>query len=81
LVDSLICSRQVSRKANASEVRRPYGIMRVCGRSPTRGGGRKEISIVAPDGKGIVLLPGEGETVSLPGNKISFVHREPDSAY
>src|ERR671921_748165 len=27
------------------------------------------------------LLPGEGETVSLPGNTISFVHREPDSAY
>jgi len=48
---------------------------------PARGGGRKEISIVAPDGKGIVLLPGEGETVSLPGNKISFAHREPDSVY
>jgi quercetin dioxygenase-like cupin family protein len=28
-----------------------------------------------------VLLPGEGETISMPGNKVSFVHREPDSAY
>ena len=36
---------------------------------------------MATDGKGIVLLPGEGETVSLPGNTISFVHREPDSVY
>jgi quercetin dioxygenase-like cupin family protein len=55
--------------------------MRVCGHSPTKGGGRKGISIVATDGQGIVLLPGEGETVSLPGNEISFVHREPDGAY
>jgi quercetin dioxygenase-like cupin family protein len=54
----------------------------VCGRRPTGGGsGRKEISIVATEGKGIVLLPGEGETVSLPGNEISFIHRKPDSAY
>lgn len=36
---------------------------------------------MATDGKGIVLLPGESETVSMPGNKMSFVHREPDSAY
>jgi hypothetical protein len=42
---------------------------------------RKEISIVATDGKGIVLLPREGETISMPGNKMAFVHREPDSAY
>jgi len=28
-----------------------------------------------------VLLPGERETISMPGNKLSFVHREPDSAY
>ena len=33
------------------------------------------------DGKGTVLLPGERETISMPGNKLSFVHREPDSAY
>ncbi len=39
------------------------------------------INIVATDGKGIVLLPGEGETVSLPGNKITVVHVEPDGAY
>jgi hypothetical protein len=25
------------------------------------------------DGKGIVLLPGERETISMPGNKMSFV--------
>jgi quercetin dioxygenase-like cupin family protein len=36
---------------------------------------------VATDGKGIVLLPGERETISMPGNEMSFVHREPDSAY
>lgn len=36
---------------------------------------------MATNGKGIVLLPGEGETVSLPGNRISYVLREPDSAY
>ncbi len=36
---------------------------------------------MATDSQGIVLLPGGGETVSLPGNEISFVHREPDGAY
>jgi quercetin dioxygenase-like cupin family protein len=33
------------------------------------------------DGKGTVLLPGERETISMTGNKMSFVHREPDSAF
>jgi quercetin dioxygenase-like cupin family protein len=42
---------------------------------------RKEISIMATDGKGTVLLPGERGTISMPGNKMSFVHVEPDSAY
>lgn len=36
---------------------------------------------MANNGKGVVLLPGEGETFSMPGNKMSFLHREPDSAY
>ena len=36
---------------------------------------------MANDGKGTMLLPGERETISMPGNKLSFVHREPDSAY
>ena len=36
---------------------------------------------MATDGKGIVLLPGEGEPVSMPGNKMTFVHGEPDSAF
>src|SRR5215217_9560470 len=36
---------------------------------------------MANDGKDIVLLRGERETISMPGNKISFVHRNPDSAY
>jgi quercetin dioxygenase-like cupin family protein len=36
---------------------------------------------VATDGKGTVLQPGERETISMPGNKVSFVHRQPDSAY
>ncbi len=36
---------------------------------------------MANDGKGAVLLPGERETISMPGNKMSFVHSEPDSAY
>ena len=36
---------------------------------------------MANDGKGIALLPGERETISMAGNKMSFVHREPDSAY
>ena len=36
---------------------------------------------MATEGKGIVLPPGEGETVSLPGNEISFLRRQPDGAY
>ncbi len=36
---------------------------------------------MANDGKGAVLLPGERETISMPGNKMSFVHSEPDGAY
>ncbi len=36
---------------------------------------------MANDGKGIALLPGDRETISMAGNKMSFVHREPDSAY
>jgi len=36
---------------------------------------------VATEGEGTVLLPGEGQTVSLPGNEISFIHRKPDGAY
>ena len=36
---------------------------------------------MATDGKGTVLLPGERGTISMPGNKISFVHVELDSAY
>jgi len=51
------------------------------GHRSTREGGRKEISAVTTDGKGIVLLLGESETISLSGNRISFVHRKPDSAY
>jgi quercetin dioxygenase-like cupin family protein len=53
----------------------------MCDHSPAERGGRKGINIVATDGKGIVLLPGERETLSMPGNKMSFVHREPDSAF
>jgi hypothetical protein len=30
---------------------------------------------MANDGKGTVLLPGERETISMPRNKVSFVHR------
>jgi len=48
--------------------------------TPGRGEG-KETRIVATDGKGTVLQPGERETISMPGNKVSFVHRQPDSAY
>ena len=33
------------------------------------------------EGKGMVNLPGEREMISMPGNDVSFVHREPDSAY
>ena len=36
---------------------------------------------MATDGKAVVVVTEEAETVSLPGNRISFVHREPDSAY
>jgi quercetin dioxygenase-like cupin family protein len=39
------------------------------------------MSIMATGGNGAVLLPGERETISMPGNEMSFVHREPDSAY
>jgi quercetin dioxygenase-like cupin family protein len=46
-----------------------------------RGAERKERHIVATDSKGTVLLPGERETISMPGNKVSFVHTEADSAY
>lgn len=31
--------------------------------------------------KSILILPGEGKTVSLPGNEITIVHREVDAAY
>jgi quercetin dioxygenase-like cupin family protein len=46
-----------------------------------RGAERKETHIVTTDSKGTVLLPGERETISMPGNKVSFVHTEADSAY
>ena len=36
---------------------------------------------MAADSKGMVLLPGERETISIPGNKVSFLRREVDSAY
>ena len=36
---------------------------------------------MATEGEGTVLLPGEGATVSLPGNEISFLRRQPDGAY
>lgn len=36
---------------------------------------------MANKGKDIVLLPAERETISMPGNVVSFVHREPDSAF
>jgi quercetin dioxygenase-like cupin family protein len=36
---------------------------------------------MANEGKDIVLLPGERETISMPGNEVSFVYREPDSAF
>jgi quercetin dioxygenase-like cupin family protein len=55
--------------------------MRMCNYSTAKRGGRKEISLMASDGKGMVLLPGERETISMPGNEVSFVHREQDSAY
>src|ERR671933_1429087 len=34
-----------------------------------------------PDDGSIVLPPGKGETVRLPGHEITFLHRRPDSAY
>jgi quercetin dioxygenase-like cupin family protein len=43
--------------------------------------GTKETSVMAIESKGTVLLPEERETISMPGNEVSFVHREPDSAY
>lgn len=36
---------------------------------------------MANDGMGIVLLPEERETISMPGNKMSLVHRESDSPF
>ena len=36
---------------------------------------------MAADSKGMVLLPGERETISIPGDKVSFLRREVDSAY
>ena len=36
---------------------------------------------MANDDKGIALLPGDRETISMVGNKMSFVHREPDGAF
>lgn len=55
--------------------------MRMCGNNPAGRGERKETSVVANDGKGIVFLPEERETISMPGNKMSFVHREPGSTF
>jgi quercetin dioxygenase-like cupin family protein len=53
----------------------------MCDHGTAKRGRRKEIHIVATDSKGTVLLPGERETISMPGNKVSFVHREVDSAF
>ena len=61
------------REAERSKRRR----MAECGREAQR----KGTLIVETDGKGIVLLPGERETISMPGNEMSFVHREPASTY
>ncbi len=37
---------------------------------------------IVPNGdKSILVLPGEGKTVSLPGNEITVVHRGADAAY
>ena len=53
-----------------------------CGRAATaRPGEVKETRIAKTDSKGTVLQPGERETISMPGNKMLFVHREPDSAF
>src|SRR5215212_6538396 len=46
-----------------------------------RGAERKEISIVATNSIGIVLMPGERETISMTGNEMSFVHRDPNSTF
>src|SRR5215213_10281587 len=58
-----------------------HGIMRMCDHGTASRGERKEISVLTNEGKGMVNLPGEREMISMPGNKMSFVHREPDSAY
>ncbi len=56
--------------------------MAECGRAATaRRGVVKETRIAKTDSKGTVLQPGERETISMPGNKMSFVHRQPDSAF
>src|SRR3712207_4379938 len=55
--------------------------MRMRDHGTAKRGGRKEMSVMANEGKGIVLLPGERETISMPGNEVSFVQREPDSAF
>ena len=55
--------------------------MQMGGNNPAGREERKEIGVMSNDGKGIVLLPGERETILMPGNKLSFVHREPGSAF
>jgi quercetin dioxygenase-like cupin family protein len=55
--------------------------MRIRDDGTAKRGGRKERSVMANEGKDIVLLPGERETITMPGNEVSFVHREPDSAF
>jgi len=56
--------------------------MAECGRAATaRRGEVKETRIAKTDSKGTVLQPRERETISMPGNKMLFVHREPDSAF
>jgi quercetin dioxygenase-like cupin family protein len=46
-----------------------------------RGAYRKELCALAFAGQGIVLQPGERETISMPGNEVSFVHRGAAGAY
>src|SRR5215212_3433519 len=58
-----------------------HGIMRMCDHGTASRGERKEISVLTNKGKGMVNLPGEREMISMPGNDVSFVQREPDSAY
>lgn len=58
-----------------------HGKMWMGDHSLAKRGGRKEISIVATGSRGVVLLPGESKSVSLPGNRMSFMHREPENAY